>query len=247
MALNKADSISQINNLFPDNTTGEITPADQRIVSTNAISSNVNTEETINQVINSNFETAGQLIKHGPGWRDILGSFTNAKTTGPNQPTWTMVVNDGASSSGVYAFAFAPSVLNELWTSFHINHDYAIGTAFFPHVHWLPDNTNTGTVRWAVEFSAARGHNQEVFPNTTTIFIEQSAPGIINQHMLAEILDPGVTVPGAEPDMLILARIYRDAAHANDTFTGNAIGLNLDAHFKVDRDSTISRVPDFYT
>lgn len=247
MALNKADSISQINNSYPDNTTGEITPADQRIVSTNAISSNVNTEETINQVINSNFETAGQLIKHGPGWRDILGSFTNAKTTGPNQPTWTMVVNDGASSSGVYAFAFAPSVLNELWTSFHINHDYAIGTSFYPHVHWLPDNTNTGTVRWAVEFSAARGHNQELFPNTTTIFIEQVAPGIINQHMLAEISDPGVTVPGAEPDMLILARIYRDAAHANDTFTGNAIGLNLDAHFKVDRDSTISKVPDFYT
>ena len=247
MALDKAGSISQINNLFPDNVAGEITPADQRVVSTNAISSNVNTEETIDQVISSNFETTGQLIKHGPGWRDILGSFTNAKTTGPNQPTWTMVVNDGASSSGVYAFAFAPSVLNELWTSFHINHDYAIGTPFYPHVHWLPDNTNTGTVRWAVEFSAARGHDQEIFPTTTTIFIEQAAPGIINRHMLAEMSDPGVTVPGAEPDMLILARIYRDAAHANDTFTGNAIGLNLDAHFKVDRDSTISKAPDFYT
>ena len=247
MALNKVDGISQINNLFPDNITGEITPADQRVVSTNAVSSNVNTEETINQVISSNFETTGQLIKHGPGWRDILGSFTNAKTTGPNQPTWTMVVNDGASSSGVFAFAFAPTVLNELWTSFHINHDYAIGTPFYPHIHWLPDNTNTGTVRWAVEFSAARGHGQEVFPNTTTIFIEQSAPGIINQHMLAEMPDPGVTVPGAEPDMLILARIYRDAAHANDTFTGNALGLNLDAHFKVDRDSTLNKAPDFYT
>jgi len=51
MALNKSDSISQVNNLFPDNTTGEITPADQRIVSTNAISSNVNTEETIDQTL----------------------------------------------------------------------------------------------------------------------------------------------------------------------------------------------------
>lgn len=42
MALDKSDSISQINNLFPDNILGEITPSDQRIVSTNAISSNLN-------------------------------------------------------------------------------------------------------------------------------------------------------------------------------------------------------------
>lgn len=46
MALNKADGISQVNNLFPDNITGEITPEDQRVVSTNAISSNLNIEET---------------------------------------------------------------------------------------------------------------------------------------------------------------------------------------------------------
>ncbi len=246
MAFDKAGSISQINNLYPDNTTGEVTPVDQRVVSTNAIDSNLNTVETIDQTINSNLETTGQLFKHSPGWRDILGSFSNAKTTGPNQPTWTMVVNDGAGSSGVYAFAFAPTVLNELWTSFHLNHDYAIGTPFFPHVHWLPDSTNTGVVRWGIEFSAAQGHDQEVFPTTTIIFIEQSAPGIINRHMLAEVADPGITVPGAEPDMLILVRFFRDAAHANDTYTGNAIGLNLDAHFKVDRDSTLNKEPDFY-
>lgn len=42
MALDKADSISQVNNLFPDNVTGEISPTDQRVVSTNAISSNLN-------------------------------------------------------------------------------------------------------------------------------------------------------------------------------------------------------------
>lgn len=42
MPLDKDDSIAQINNLFPDNTTGEISPADQRIVSSNSISSNLN-------------------------------------------------------------------------------------------------------------------------------------------------------------------------------------------------------------
>jgi len=247
MALSKTNSIAQINDLFPDNITGEITPEAQRIVSTNAISSNLNTEETTGQTIKSAFETTNQLIKHGPGWRDILGGFTNAKITGTNQPTWTKVADDGAGSTGVYSYAFSPTVLNELWVTFHLNHDYAIGTAFFPHIHWLPDNTDTGTVRWGVEFAAAPGHNQAAFGNTVTIFIEESAPGIINQHMLAEVPNPGLIVSGAEPDMLILTRVYRDAGHANDTFTGNAIGLNLDAHFQVDRDSTLNRSPDFYT
>jgi len=246
MALDKADSISQINTSFPDNVTGEISPSDQRIVSTNAISSNINTEETIDQTINSNFETTKQLVKHSPGWKDMLGNFTNAKITGTNQPVWTKVVDDGAGSTGVYAYAFSPNVLNELWVMFQINHDYAIGTAFYPHIHWLPDNTDTGVVRWGIEWSAARGHNQDSFPNTSTIYIEQAGPGILNMHMLAEVADPGITVPNAEPGMVVLARVFRDATHVNDTFTGFATGLNLDAHVQVDRDSTLNKEPDFY-
>ncbi len=250
MALNKVDSISQINNLFPDNITEEISPLDQRVVSANAISSAVNTEETANQLIKSPLETTNQLIKHAAGWRDILGGFTNARITGNNQPTWTMVANDGAGSTGIYAYAFSPTVLNELWVTFHLNHDYAVGTAFFPHIHWIPDSTSTGVVRWGVEFSAARGHNQGtlgVFGNTTTIIIEDNAPGIVNRHMLSEVANPGIIVPGAEPDMLILARVYRDADDPGDTYPGNAIGLNLDAHFQVDRDSTLNRSPNFYS
>lgn len=53
MALDKSDSISQINNLFPDNTAGEITPVDQRVVSTNAISSNLNLVDDIEQSVAS--------------------------------------------------------------------------------------------------------------------------------------------------------------------------------------------------
>lgn len=56
MALDKADSISQINNLFPDNTAGEITPVDQRVVSTNAISSNLNLVDDIEQSVASSVD-----------------------------------------------------------------------------------------------------------------------------------------------------------------------------------------------
>jgi len=65
MALDKNDSISQVNNLFPDNTSGEITPEDQRIVSTNAISSNLNIEELIEQDVKGSVDFLGGLKNDG--------------------------------------------------------------------------------------------------------------------------------------------------------------------------------------
>lgn len=65
MALDKADSISQINNLFPDNTTGEITPVDQRVVSTNAISSNLNLVDEIEQSVASTINFLAGLEING--------------------------------------------------------------------------------------------------------------------------------------------------------------------------------------
>lgn len=183
----------------------------------------------------------------GDGWRDLFGCFTAAKLTGSNQPTWAQVTDDGASSTGVYAYSFSPTVLNELWLSFHINHDYKDGTAFYPHLHWLPTDTNTGTVRWGIEWVAAMGHNQASFGTTTTTYLEQAAPGTALQHMIIEQASPGITVPNAEPDMVILARVFRDAAHANDTYTGSVFGLQLDAHYQIDRLATINKEPPFYT
>lgn len=181
---------------------------------------------------------------HETGWRDLFGDFTAAKLTGSNQPTWAQVKDDGAGSTGVYAYSFSASVLNEVWLSFHINHDYEEGTAFFPHIHWIPTDTNTGTVRWGIEWSAARGHDQEIFPSTTFTYIEQAAPGVADQHMVAETTT-GITVPNAEADMIILARVFRDAAHANDTYTGACFGFRLDAHYQSNRHNTPNKVPPF--
>ncbi len=65
MALDKDDSISQINNLFPDNITGEITPVDQRVVSTNAISSNLNLEELTEQNVKGSVNFLNGLKNDG--------------------------------------------------------------------------------------------------------------------------------------------------------------------------------------
>jgi len=180
------------------------------------------------------------------GWSDIFGNFVSAKLTGTNQPTWAKIKDDGAGSTGVYGYSFAAAALNELWLSFHIQHDYKVGTTLYPHIHWLPSTSNAGTVRWGMEWTAARGHGQDVFGNTVFNYVEQAAPAIAYRHMLAEVAAPGITVANAEPDMIILCRVFRDAAHVNDTYPDACFGLMLDAHYQINRAGTLNKAPNFY-
>ena len=182
---------------------------------------------------------------HVDGWQDLRGSFISAKLTGSNQPTWTKVKDNGSGSTGVYAYSFSASALNEVWLALHINHDYKEGTAFYPHIHWIPSDTNTGVVRWGIEWSASQGHGQAAFGNTTLTYIEQAGSGTAFQHQIAEVSSPGITISNAEPDMIILARVFRDAAHANDTYTGACFGIELDAHYELDRHATPNKSPPF--
>jgi hypothetical protein len=59
----------------------------------------------------------------------------------------------------------------------------------------------------------------------------------------------GEGIPGTdlEVDGMILARVFRDGAHANDTFGQDVFGITVDLHTEIDRYSTPFRFPPFYT
>lgn len=174
------------------------------------------------------------------GWRDMIGSPV-VKGTGANDPTWA------AFRSGINAYSFSASAMKEVWFTFHIDHDYKVLTDLFLHCHWSTAGTNTGTVRWGFEYTFAKGHNQSNFPVTTTVYVEQAAQGTAYRHMVAEVAAINA-VPGAgiEVDGLLMLRIFRDAAHANDTCTDAAFLLTGDVHYQADRATTPNKAPDFY-
>jgi len=43
-----------------------------------------------------------------------------------------------------------------------------------------------------------------------------------------------------------MVRLFRDANHVNDTFTGVSHGLTVDVHYQADRLHTLNRAPNFY-
>jgi hypothetical protein len=168
------------------------------------------------------------------GWQDLRGNFIGSRLgTGANAPSWTNVVG------GIYGYTFGATGSDEIWVTFHIPHDYVPGTVIYIHMHWAPTTTNTGVVRWGIEYSVAKGYSQGVFPATTTTFLEQAGSGTVLQHQIIETtLGNAIPSTNLEPDSLILVRAYRDGSHVNDTYTAGAFGFEVDLHYQSTLDRT---------
>ena len=205
---------------------------------------------TLDQILRSDGAggtTWGYANRVEDGWRDMMMPFTAATGPGVGTPGFAKVRDDGAGSTGVFAYLFDSTIEEELFLTFHVDHDYKVGSAWYPHVHWMPTTTNTGTVRWGIEWTyAPRTTSPTSFGTTQFTYIEQAATGTAYDHLIAEVSDPGITLANCQPDTVIIARVFRDATHANDTYTGDAAGLFLDAHYQVDRYATPNKAPDFY-
>lgn len=176
------------------------------------------------------------------GWKDSLSSFSAGKTAGSNVPAWVLI------RDGLYAYEFSATLLKEVWLNFHIGHDYAPGTNIYPHVHFVPSSDEVeGVVRWGFEYSYADREGD--FPASTTVYIEQTvAANSQYKHIVSEVTDSNVISAAdfeIETDGVLMCRVFRDAAHANDTYAGTVFGIFADLHYQSDRDTTINKAAPF--
>ena len=175
------------------------------------------------------------------GWNDLTADLSAGKAVGANAPTWATY------RDGISAYSFDAGTMNEIWIVFHVLHDYAVGSKVYIHIHWSPNTTSTGVVRWGVEYTAQKGHNQGAFPATTTIYLEDTvASNDQYGHRIIEMSDTQAFSANLETDSLILCRIFRDAANAADTFPDAVFGLTADVHYQVDKEVTPGKSPPFF-
>jgi hypothetical protein len=188
---------------------------------------------------NGTFPVEGDDTNPQYGWRDMTADLSAGRAVGANAPTW------GVFRDGLEAYGFSPTLMNEMWITFHPDHDVIEGEDMFFHVHWSPNTTSTGTVRWGVEYTIAKGFDQEAFPASTTVYIEETLSSNKQyQHIITEMAEAdGIPMP--EVDSLVMVRLFRDAAHANDTFPDSVCGLTADIHYRSGRFATIGKRPNF--
>ena len=176
------------------------------------------------------------------GWRDLICGLDTR--SGPSEPVLTNYRN------GIYLFAFLPEINQEAFGTAHIDHDYALGTELFPHFHYSVGDTETGTIRWGIEYTHARRFDDTgntVFGPTNIIYVEQAINGVAYTHYVAQPT-PGNGIQGAgiNIDTVILLRVFRDAEHENDTYSGIAYGITLDLHYQCERYATPNKDPNFF-
>lgn len=173
------------------------------------------------------------------GWGDITADLGSGKVAGANQPTWSTF------RDGIQAYQFSATTMKELWITFHVDHDYKDGSSVYPHVHWSPNTTSTGTVRWGFEYTVAKGHDQAAFPASVTVYVETTISSNKQyQHIISEVVDNDA-FNAFEPDTLILMRVFRDAGHVNDTFPDAVHAFTADIHFQGDGQFTPNKTAPF--
>ena len=213
---------------------GGTTPATATINKNEVIGAEDNAVNVAFASIIANINADGGLA----GWRDNIIPFGQAGkgAAAPAQVT---------DSNGFERFSFG--VGDEVFTDFHVNHDYALGTVAYPHVHWMPTTTMTvgQTVVWQFSYVVAKGHQQgqTLLAAPTVITMTHTADGteLAGEHMITEVLI-GSAFQLIEPDTVISARIRR----ITGTYPSAIYGLMADLHYQANYFSTKNRAPDFY-
>lgn len=177
------------------------------------------------------------------GWRDMLGEIV-ARGTGAANPTWT------SFRGGIYGYQFASVTINEVWTQFHIPHDWLPGTPLYVHVHWAQNVVDTGgtagvpgAAKWYFELSYADGYGTpggagDPFTAPLTVSVVQQGSTTQYAHMIGEVQcgvagGAGGTMLDTstiQVDGLILCRLYRDKTDPADTLDQGPFIFMCDMH-----------------
>lgn len=174
-------------------------------------------------------------------WRDEKASFVVKNTNGLNNPSWQEYI------PGFEGLIFSGTSMNQVWVDFHIEHDVALNTKIYPHVHWIPLTNAAGTVRWGFQYIVAKGHQQSKFPaQSVTVYVDHNVPANSqNTHMVTEVPSVSAILSSEiEPDSVVKMRVFREGNV--DSYSGNVHAWQADLHYQIARLGTVNKAPNFF-
>ncbi len=184
------------------------------------------------------------------GFADIIGDQF-AKNTGASKPVLTTY--NGAINGWQFG------VGDEAYMTFHIPHDYVLGTPIFLHIHWshIVTTVTGGTVTFKATSILAKAHNQQPFQSVPSVgTFTGTASTVQYQQILSEVLYSDSTPTGIqvdtdnlEPDSVIEMTFEVDANGITVSSGGvpDPFIHYVDIHYQTTSIiGTKSKAPDFY-
>lgn len=162
-------------------------------------------------------------------WEDLRVPSQNTKLNPTkSEPAFEEFID------GLFLYAFDTTNADDESVHFvaQMSHSYKEGSDIYPHLHWSPDTTNGGNVRWELEYVIV--NTDGTFAGSATNdTITDAADGTADKHQTV----PFTTISGAGLTIshMIICRLTRmSTSDAADTFTGNAFFLEFDFHYEID-------------
>jgi len=175
-------------------------------------------------------EADGTLVFQGAStvWDDLRVPLY-ARSTG-SAPSYT---SGFAGNATLYAWYFANGATDMLHFEMQMPHGWR-GTVIYPHVHWAPVTTGTGTVRWMLEWTWAE--IGATYGASSTYNMDET---ISTASQWKHLITGGVggLIPSSSQDGLssmLVGRIYRVGGGTGDTYAGSAALLAIDFHYELD-------------
>ena len=135
------------------------------------------------------------------------------------------------SSGGLRLPAFDGNVLTE---SLHgggneLMHSYKEGSDISFHIHWMPSNSNSGNVKWQLEYVWL--NIDDVGSGTTTITAVASA-GTAWKHSVASF--PDISGANKKINSTFIFRLFRVPTDSQDTYASDAVLIQCGVHYETD-------------
>lgn len=179
-------------------------------------------------------------------WDDLKVPLERGRLGSGNQPTFAQFMDDGASSVGVFAYAFADQAVagneEQLFFSVQLPHSYKQGTDIGAHIHWSPAVSGGANefVKWGLEYTWVNVDG--TFGNTTIITSDASSASTAttsgdttltaDKHYITVI--GTITGTGKNISSMLMCRVFRNSSHADDDLAQDAFGLDFDFHYEID-------------
>lgn len=110
-------------------------------------------------------------------------------------------------------------------------HSRADDTNLSAHFHWQTQNNNAGDVVWALDYSCASIN--EAFPSFVKGTVVDSSINDSTKHLMSnEIVIPATNLGISA---ICKIKIYRDTEDVRDTYIGDAMLLEFDIHYYLDK------------
>lgn len=232
------------NSTWPDQSNGEISPADLRAGINDLQESTTlgwHPTYTVNppsgikfgNYQNGNYsefqEDTGYLLARGSGtaWDDLRfpansinppGSVNDADRDSSDTPNIGTILFDSASTEIVAGIAQMP-------------HSWVEGSVIRPHIHWSPTDAGAGNVVWQFDYDLANVSG--TFNGSySTLTISGVAGGNANSHQINSFGD--IDLSGYNLSTIIKWRISRIGGDTGDTYGSDARLLEFDIHYRTD-------------